>query len=161
MLKWSVILATSVMMVLAAFASGFAEQAERRDLQALIAMVAENTGDLYVVDIRPKSDYVNGTVPGAISVPTDPTGFIADGRGGPAVLVAGSDASPTRLAEWRRRLEAFGFSPVHHIEGGFGAWVAAGGPIEEPADVYVKPGTLPFVIPRGICELNSPALIYE
>lgn len=160
-MKWFVILAVTATMVLYGGGSGFAGQTERPDIQALITMVAGNTGDLYVIDIRPKSNYLAGTVPGAISVPADPAGFIADGRGGPVLMVAGADTSPTRLADWRRRLGTFGFSPIHQIEGGFETWVAAGGPIEKPADVYVKPGTFPFIIPRGICELNTPALVYE
>jgi|GEM_PF-3200314 len=160
-MKWLVIVIVTATMTLYGVASGFAGQEKRQDLQALIELVAAHTGDLYVLDIRPKSDYLRGSLPGAISVPSDPVGFIADGRGGPVLLIAGADVAPASLANWYRRLEGFGFSPIHQIEGGFKAWVAAGGPVQKPADVYVKPGTLPFIIPRGICELNTPALVYD
>lgn len=160
-MKWLVILTVTVTVALYGVASGFAGQEERQDLQALIELVTAHAGDLYVLDIRPKSDYLRGSVPDAISVSIDPAGFIADGRGGPVLLIAGADVAPASLANWHRRLEGFGFSPIHQIEGGFEAWVSAGGPVQEPADVYVKPGTLPFIIPRGICELNTPALVYD
>ena len=42
-------------------------------------------------------------------------------------------------AGWRsalatRAVQEMGLSPVAHIEGGFGAWKAAGGPVEAPGD---------------------------
>lgn len=47
------------------------------------------------------------------------------------------------------------------LDGGMGAWLAHGGAVEQPGEAYVRPGTVPFTIPRGLCEMNTPAQEYR
>ena len=44
---------------------------------------------------------------------------------------------------------------------GLDAWRAAALPVEVPQSEFMRPGTVPFVIPRGICEMNEPAEVYR
>lgn len=109
-----------------------------------------------VLDVRGTEAYRAGTVPGALDAGRDAAGFTPDGRGGAVVLIAGaSDALPG----WRARLTAAGHA-VYLLQGGMVAWRDAGLPLEFGTR-YVRPGTVPFVIPRGLCEMNEPAQVFE
>ena len=110
-----------------------------------------------LLDVRPRAEYLAGTIPGALDAGSDPEGFLPDARGGVAVLLT---AESTPLASWHDRLSGFGYE-IHVLQNGIAAWRAAGLPVEVPQAEFVRPGTVPFVIPRGICEMNEPAEVYR
>ena len=110
-----------------------------------------------LLDVRDRAAYRDGTLPGALDAGTDPAGFLPDSRGGDVVLVLSDDA---QLAPWRLRLTDFGYR-VHVLAGGMSAWRAAGFPVQRPETEFVRPGTVPFVVPRGICEINEPAEVFD
>lgn len=110
-----------------------------------------------LLDIRGRAAYLDGTVSGALDTGIDPAGFLPDGRGGDAVLIS----APTQDFEpWYARLADYGYR-VHVLNGGIADWRAGGLPVERPETSFVRPGTVPFVIPRGICELNKPAEVFD
>lgn len=160
-MRWAAISLLALALVWHGLPASLAAQNESLSVADLIRLVTDDPGGVYVIDVRPKQVYLSGTVPGAVSAPADPAGFFADGRGGPVLLVTGPDMPSGHLQKWRDRLTGFGFAPIHHIDGGFPVWVKRGGAVEKPTDVFVKPGTTPFIIPRGICELNAPAQVFE
>lgn len=110
-----------------------------------------------LLDVRPRSEYLAGTIPGALDAGSDPEGFLPDAQGGLVVLLT---AESTPLALWHNRLSAFGYE-IRVLKNGMAAWRAAGLPVEVPQAEFVRPGTVPFVIPRGICEMNEPAEVYR
>ena len=110
-----------------------------------------------LLDVRGRKAYLSGSVPGALDAGKDPAGFLPDSRGGDVVLILAEGVEPE---PWRERLADFGYR-VHILAGGMGAWRAAGFTVEKPAEGFVQPGTVPFLIPRGICELNEPAEVYD
>jgi rhodanese-related sulfurtransferase len=110
-----------------------------------------------MLDVRSRAEYLAGTVPGALDAGSNPDGFLPDSQGGVAVLVT---TEATLLEAWHARLSAFGYQ-VHVLDGGLPAWRAAGLPVEQPEPGFVRPGTVPFVIPRGICEMNEPAEVFK
>lgn len=126
----------------------------------LIEQVKRNTGEVFVLDVRDRAAYLSGTVTGAVHAGISPHAYIGDGRGGAVLVIADDDASVEILAAWQDRLMAFGHDPIYFLEGGFLSWTEAEGPVEFPASGFAIPGTLPFVIPRGLCELNTPAKVY-
>ena len=110
-----------------------------------------------VLDVRGRDAYLEGTVGDALDAGTDPAGFLPDSRGGDLVLILPEGA----LAEpWGTRLSDFHYR-VYILAGGLTAWRAAGLPVQSPEESFVRPGTVPFVIPRGLCEMNEPAQAYE
>lgn len=109
-----------------------------------------------VLDVRGTEAYRAGTVPGALDAGRDATGFTPDGRGGAVVLIADTNDP---LPGWRACLAAAGHA-VYRLQGGMAAWREAGLPLEFGTR-YVRPGTVPFVIPRGLCEMNEPAQVFE
>lgn len=113
-----------------------------------------------LLDIRGSDQYLKGTIPGALNVGKDPEGFLPDGKGGPVVLFAPASPDPGNLARWIRRLESARHE-VYLLQDGLEGWTRAGGELIKPEQVYVKPGTVPFVIPRGLCEGEEPAQEYE
>ena len=113
-----------------------------------------------LLDIRGREAYLAGTLPQALNAGTDPAGFLPDGRGGDLVLITGQPPERARLAPWIRRLV-----DAHHrvflLQGGVPAWRAAGLPLIASEQTYVRPGTVPFIIPRGLCEGDEPAQEYR
>ena len=79
----------------------------------------------------------------------NPEGFLPDSRGGEAVLILepGIDAAP-----WGARLSGFGYQ-VQVLDGG----MAAGLPVASPESSFVRPGSVPFIVPRGQCEMGTPS----
>lgn len=110
-----------------------------------------------LLDVRPRAEYLAGTIPGALDAGSDPEGFLPDARGGVVILLT---AESTPLASWHDRLSRFGYE-VRILKNGMAAWRAAGLPVEVPQAEFVRPGTVPFLIPRGICEMNEPAEVYR
>ncbi|HEB95035.1 MAG TPA: hypothetical protein ENI96_01230 [Sedimenticola thiotaurini] len=113
-----------------------------------------------LLDIRGRGAYLAGTLPQALNAGTDPAGFLPDGRGGDVVLISDDSVERERLAAWIRRL-----TNAHHrvfiLQGGVAAWRAAGLPLVQAEQNYVRPGTVPFIIPRGLCEGDEPAQEYR
>lgn len=126
----------------------------------LIEQVKKNTGEVFVIDVRERVAYLSGTVTGAVHAGTAPEGYIGDGRGGPVLVITQGDASAELLEQWEERLSTFGHDPIYFLDGGFASWVKVDGPVHLPEGAFAIPGTLPFVIPRGLCELNTPAKVY-
>ncbi len=112
-----------------------------------------------VLDIRGRDAYLAGSLPQALNAGTDPAGFLPDGRGGDLVLITPQPLDEAQLQPWVKRLVN-----AHHrvwvLRGGIDAWRAAGLPLVETEQVYTRPGTVPFVIPRGLCEGAEPAQEY-
>ncbi|WP_209427791.1 rhodanese-like domain-containing protein [Pararhodobacter sp. SW119] len=92
-------------------------------------------GEIAIVDVRSPPEYMLEHIPGALLMPMN--GFAPQSLpvGGKKRLVlhCGSGMRSGKMA--RRMLEA-GLGPVAHMEGGFGAWKAAG-----QAYVGVDPAT--------------------
>ncbi len=93
------------------------------------------------VDIRdPRELARTGTVPGAFRAPRGMLEFWVDPES-PYYKAALDDGRRLVLfcqSGWRSALTAktlqdMGFGPVAHLDGGFGAWVAAGHPVEHLA----------------------------
>jgi len=110
-----------------------------------------------LLDVRGRVAYRAGSLPGALDAGADPAGFLPDGRGGDVVLLM-EEGAPTE--PWHARLANFGYR-VHVLAGGLEAWRAAGLPTSIAEASFVRPGTVPFVIPRGICEMNEPAEVFD
>jgi len=126
-------------------------------------MVAEalvSSAPPLIVDARGRDLYATGTVPGAVNAGRDPEGFLPTSGSGDLLLIVRKGASPSLKRAWVKRLSDYGYE-VSILNGGFEAWQAAGLPVEIPASGYVKPGSTPFTIPRGLCEANTPAQVRE
>ncbi|MFI8946409.1 rhodanese-like domain-containing protein [Streptomyces sp. NPDC053750] len=95
---------------------------------------AERFDELTVVDVRSPGEYAGGHLPGAHNVPLDRLdeavgALTAAATRGPLVLVC---ASGNRSAQGCARLAAHGIE-ASTLDGGTGAWAAAGRPVERPA----------------------------
>jgi rhodanese-related sulfurtransferase len=120
------------------------EAAEREieSLSAHDAIVLHGRDDVVLVDLRDIRELQReGRVPGAFHCPrgmlefwVDPESkyhkpvFAADKR---FVFFCSAGQRSALAAQCAQRM---GLKPVAHIAGGFGAWKAAGGPIEMPAE---------------------------
>lgn len=108
-----------------------------------------------ILDVRGGAAYAAGSVPGAINAGRQPEGFLPDPRVRRVVLILPPEADAAVAAAWAARLGPD--TEVVILDGGFEGWLARGGTIERPGGPYVRPGTIPFTIPRGLCEMNDPA----
>ncbi len=113
-----------------------------------------------VLDVRGKELYRAGTLPGALNAGRNPLGYLPDDSKDPVVLVVPEDANVEYVTAWERRLVDAGHK-VWVFDTGIEEWKAAGGVVEIHDVTYVRPGRVPFVIPRGLCEGNEPAQTYE
>ncbi len=113
-----------------------------------------------IIDVRGREVYRAATLDGALNAGRDPAGYLPDGRGGPVVVLAPSPWEEAVRRRWVARLEGAGHS-VYRLQGDEAAWQAAGLPLVAPQEDFVRPGTVPFVIPRGLCEANEPAQRYR
>jgi len=89
----------------------------------------QNTADLVVIDVSPH--YANGHLPGAVHY------YLGDGSLDAAIPTL--DMSKPYLVychvdsvaiQGAQKLVDAGFSPVYRLEGNYGAWIAAGYPVE-------------------------------
>lgn len=122
----------------------------------LAALLAQDGKTALVLDVRGIEAHREGTIPGAVHVGTDPGGFLPPATAKPVVLVLPEPYDPAYLKAWTRRLEDAGLS-VRWLEGGLPGWRAAGLSVASPEHEYSTPGTVPFVVPRGLCEMGEPA----
>ncbi|MDR6263036.1 MULTISPECIES: rhodanese-like domain-containing protein [Rhodobacterales] len=98
-----------------------------------------NSPDHVLVDLRDFRELKRaGKIPGAFSCPRGMLEFWIDPDSPYHKEVFNQDktyvfycASAWRSALSARVAQEMGLNPVAHIEGGFGAWVKAGGPVEE------------------------------
>jgi rhodanese-related sulfurtransferase len=98
---------------------------------------------IVLVDLREQAErHVHGAIPGAVHIPRGMLEFCAD----PALPVHAAELDPSRrvvryCAIGNRSslavltLTAMGFPRVAHLDGGFGAWLRAGGAVEAPPGV--------------------------
>lgn len=113
-----------------------------------------------LLDVRGRSEAASASIPRAINAGSDPSAFRPDGKDKAVILIVPWPAEPSFVTAWRDRLDAFGYQ-VSILDGGFPAWKDAKLPIEEGAEPLIRPGSLPFTIPRGLCESNTPAQVFE
>ena len=89
-------------------------------------------GGLLVLDVRTVQEYDAGHIPGALHIPHTELDLRADevrrarARGG--VVVYCMRGPRSRVAE--KMLVANGITNLHHLEGGFMGWKAAGNPVQ-------------------------------
>jgi rhodanese-related sulfurtransferase len=85
---------------------------------------------LVLIDVREPAEWASGTIPGAQPVPRGMLESQVDAqvpRDATVVLYCGGGG---RSALAARSLKEMGFDKVESLEGGFGAWAAAGYPLE-------------------------------
>ena len=123
-------------------------EAARREIKeytAAEAIALAKDPQVLLVDIRdPRELSREGKIPGALHAPRGMLEFWVDPDSPYYKPVFGEDrrfvffcAGGLRSALTTKTLQDMGLAPVAHIEGGFAAWKAAGGPVEEVAP---KPG---------------------
>ena len=103
--------------------------------------------DVVLVDIRDIRELQrDGKVPGAFHCPRGMLEFWIDPATSYHKPVFAQDkrfvffcAGGLRSALAAQTAQRMGLSPVAHIQGGFGAWKKAGGPVEPPAEPPKKP----------------------
>ncbi len=154
--RYSVLTAVSLFFLLPLFALGDPASISAARLQSWL----EKDNPPLVLDVRGKELYQAGTLPGAVNAGRDPLGYLPDDSKEPVVLILPDEAGAEFAAAWRRRLADAGHE-VWVLDRGLDGWKAAGGTVVIYDASYAKPGRVPFVIPRGLCEGNEPAQIYE
>lgn len=91
-----------------------------------------NREDALVIDVREAAEYVNGHVPESRNIPAasldERIGELDKFKGSPLILVC---QSGTRSSGACSRLAKQGFSRVHNLDGGIGAWAQAGLPLKK------------------------------
>ena len=124
------------------------ENAERQieTLSAADAIALHGRDDVVLVDLRDIRELAReGWVPGAFHCPRGMLEFWIDPESKYHKSVFAADkrfvffcAAGQRSALATQTAQRMGLAPVAHIAGGFGAWKAAGGPVEMPPE---KPGS--------------------
>lgn len=77
-----------------------------------------------------------------------------------AVLVTGSDTEVAVIAATAARFRAAGCAP-RRLAGDADAWLAAGLTAPARPKGQRRPGEVPFIIPRGLCDRKEPAQVFE
>ena len=103
------------------------------------ALALHASADVVFVDLRdPRELERDGAVPGAFHCPRGMLEFWIDPQSPYAKPVFQEDKKFVFFCAggWRSALAAqtaqtMGLKPVAHVEGGFGAWAKAGGPVEK------------------------------
>ena len=104
------------------------------------AMKLTGRDDVVLVDIRDVRELQReGKIPGAFHCPRGMLEFWIDPTGSYHKPIFAADkkfvffcAGGMRSALAAQTAQRMGLKPVAHIRGGFGAWKAAGGPVEAP-----------------------------
>ena len=125
------------------------EAAEREidTLSADTAVALHGRADVVFVDLRDIRELDReGRVPGAFHCPRGMLEFWVDPESKYHKPVFAEDkrfvffcAAGQRSALATQTAQRMGLKPVAHIAGGFGAWKAAGGPVEPPPATKSKP----------------------
>ena len=91
-----------------------------------------NREDAAIVDVREMSEYVEGHLPQARSIPLGQLeqrlGDLEKRKDAPVILVC---QSGSRSTEAGKKLTGLGFSRVYVLEGGVAAWRSAGMPLKK------------------------------
>lgn len=103
------------------------------------ALALVDSDDHVLVDLRESGELRRGgKIPGAAVCPRGQLEFWIDSDHPKHQAIFNQDktyvfycASGRRSALAAQTAQEMGLQPVAHIEGGFGAWVKAGGPVEE------------------------------
>ncbi len=111
---------------------------EIKEYSAEEAIALAEDPRMLLVDIRdPRELAREGKIPGALHAPRGMLEFWIDPQSKYYKPVFGEDktfvffcAGGLRSALTTKTLQDMGLAPVAHIEGGFAAWKAAGGPVE-------------------------------
>jgi rhodanese-related sulfurtransferase len=117
-----------------------AAKRELEEIPAAEAVKLVGRDDVVLVDIRDIRELGrDGRVPGAFHAPRGMLEFWIDPSSPYFKPVFGEDrkfvffcAGGLRSALAAKTAQDMGLKPVAHIPGGFGAWKAAGGPVEAP-----------------------------
>ena len=117
-----------------------AANSEVETLPTAEAIKLVGRADVVLVDIRDIRELQrDGKVPGAFHCPRGMLEFWIDPTGSYYKPVFGQDkkfvffcAGGLRSALAAQTAQHMGLKPVAHIQGGFGAWKKAGGPVEAP-----------------------------
>ena len=117
-----------------------------RTIPTADAIARHGDPDVVFVDLRDVRELQReGMIPGAVHAPRGMLEFWVDPKSPYYKDVFGSGkefyfycASAWRSALATRAVQEMGLEPVAHIEGGFGAWKKAGGPVGEKPE---KPAT--------------------
>ena len=103
---------------------------ETIDVMTARALLANNP-DTLVVDVRTPGEYESAHIPGSINLPLDQVdahlGRIVANAGGRMLLICQSGNRATRAC---RTLVSAGLTGAAVVDGGMGAWIAAGAPVE-------------------------------
>jgi hydroxyacylglutathione hydrolase len=108
---------------------------ERRDVQRVMRMTVEELaaewdGDVQIVDVRERVEWVAGHIPGSVHVPYHDVDRIPDGVD-PAGPIAAICASGQRSSLAASLLQRHGAEQaIHVVDGGVGTWERLGRPIE-------------------------------
>lgn len=129
------------------------------DAQTLKSWLRDGV-ELEIIDVRSKYEFQSGTLPGAVNAGADPMGYLPAAHTDPVILIKPASMHPTVVMQWVSRLQNVG-NQVRVLSGGIDAWVASGEKLEEPDSYYPRPGTVPFLIPKGLCETGEPARVYQ
>lgn len=125
--------------------------------EELAALQATSDTPPFIIDLRPEADFSAGTIAGALHGESDPDAFAPPGHILETVLIPSTDADGAAVPAWAERLRQLGIRPFV-LEGDPQHWLDAGVRMERPGPAYTDPGTVPFVVPRGICEHLPPVL---
>lgn len=92
----------------------------------------ESGEQVVVIDVREPDEFAKGKIPGAYTIPRGVLEMQVDGRlplETTVVLYCGAGA---RSALACKSLAEMGYDKVENLEGGWGAWVRLGLPVEGP-----------------------------
>jgi thiosulfate/3-mercaptopyruvate sulfurtransferase len=126
-------------------------------------LAQDGGANLLLIDTRSSDDFFAGTIPTAIYVAKLQDivrGAHKDSQSAFVVVITENGSLDDTVLEWVRRLCA-GSVETWVLRGGINGWLAAGFGLEKPGDRLTVPGNVPFVIPRGLCEMNDPVLEYN
>lgn len=156
MMRWIKVLLTVVLLLPGTAGAVDLEPLEPAELAALL----ETPRPPLLLDIRGAKTYRAGSLPGALDAGRDPEGFLPQAAKSEVVLLPAADTPDERLQAWAQRLGAKE-RRLYYLAGGVAAWQEAGHEVERHDQSYTRPGTVPFTIPRGLCEMNTPAKVYD
>ena len=123
MTRMTLAIGLGVTLATAAFA-----EAPTMSVTALQARQESGTATV-IVDVRSPAEYASGHIPGAINIPFDQVAQRLDEVDASQDIAVYCMVGP-RARKGETALLAAGYKKVFHVGGGFGAWRAAGLPVE-------------------------------
>jgi rhodanese-related sulfurtransferase len=134
-------------------------------LQAMLARRAQET--VYGIDVRTQEEYAAGHIPGFRWFPggqaVQRSDDVAVVRNCPVVFACDRMARATLTASWYRQM---GFNEVYVVEGGTGAWVAAGLSLETglaepvPFGLEAARSQVQLLSPQALQAARPPVVIF-